>query len=274
MTGDGLRLALAGAELAAAVALEVLAGPAAARPRAPRAGARAGAPRSGRSGGSTARCARWSPRRAASRPRPWRRASCRRSSSAIIRYAGDCPASRISRMTGASMPPAGHRRPHRRRGAADDGAAKRCCRRSTNGQLRARGAVEPRGRCHRHDAVGVSACRLSPMAHRRRAGGPAPPIVLARRPRAVRPRQGAQGVGHRVARPALELPRAGAARRAAGHAGPYRFIAHPNYLAVVGEMVERGGHRLGADHRRAGDDRLRLLDARAHPRRRSRAWPS
>ena len=36
----------------------------------------------------------------------------------------------------------------------------------------------------------------------------------------------------------MELPRAGASRRAArSTTGPYRFLSHPNYLAVVGEIV-------------------------------------
>ena len=58
MTGDGLRLALAGAELAAAVALEVLAGSLSPEHRAPRARAPPARRRSPRSGASTARCDR------------------------------------------------------------------------------------------------------------------------------------------------------------------------------------------------------------------------
>ena len=83
MTGDGLHFALAGAELAAAVALDVLAGRcrSIARTWISR---RSDRRRSMRSGGSTAPCDCWSHRRAGSavrpRPRKWRRRSSKASS--------------------------------------------------------------------------------------------------------------------------------------------------------------------------------------------------
>ena len=89
MTGDGLRFAVRGGELAAAAALDALAHGWTRRPRAarpPRGGAS-----SRRSGDSTARCARWSHRRARSaRPRSAARVRAGASSARVIARAGDC----------------------------------------------------------------------------------------------------------------------------------------------------------------------------------------
>ena len=53
--------------------------------------------------------------------------------------------------------------------------------------------------------------------------------------------------------------------------GPYRFIAHPNYLAVVGEMVGVAAIVWAPITGTLGIILLRVVDDEAHSRRRSRA---
>ena len=59
---------------------------------------------------------------------------------------------------------------------------------------------------------------------------------LARRPRAVRLAKALKAWAISSLGP-MELPRAGAAGAPLITSGPYRFISHPNYVAVVGELV-------------------------------------
>ena len=63
------------------------------------------------------------------------------------------------------------------------------------------------------------------------------PVVVRLGRAAVRREQGPQVLGDSVARRALELPGACRARRPLVTTGPYRYVAHPNYVAVVGELV-------------------------------------
>ena len=54
-------------------------------------------------------------------------------------------------------------------------------------------------------------------------------------------------------------------------AGPYRWLRHPNYVAVAGELVGRGADERRPRGRAAGHDRLRRADAEADSRRGTRA---
>ena len=214
MTGDGLHFALAGAELAAAVALECPGGTHADRSRAP--GSRGEA-----TGGIQCEvafqpraCDRWSHRRAASAAAAVAAKVAPSIFEGIIRYAGDCsripdPGSRIP----VTIPVRRHRRASPSLPRCSSWPAKPCCRRSTSACC-AQGRDRAARRCDRQDALGLSA-----VVHRdgRRRG--ADRARAARRadvgPGALRLREGAQDVGDRLARIAMELPRAGAARRAA-----------------------------------------------------------
>ena len=130
--------------------------------------------------------------------------------------------------------------------------------------LRRQGAVEPPDDVYRDDAVGVSAVRSWRWRQRAPGTGRAPrPCSLGGLAR-LRRREGAQGLGHlarsgRAGRFACSCCRA----RRSWRAGPYRLIRHPNYVAVVGELVGAAAHRGRAGHGRAGRRRLRLADARA-----------
>ena len=68
--------------------------------------------------------------------------------------------------------------------------------------------------------------------------GAPPPAARRRRRGRIRRRQGAQVVGDPHARSLLDLPRHRRARRAAAsRRGPYRFLRHPNYVGVIGELA-------------------------------------
>ena len=56
--------------------------------------------------------------------------------------------------------------------------------------------------------------------------------------------------------------------------GPYQFISHPNYLAVVGEIASVAAIVWAPDHRRARGDRVRLAYDLAHENRRPCSGPS
>ena len=100
---------------------------------------------------------------------------------------------------------------------------------------RARGGVEPPG-----DVYGLMRCAypgaFSPDAPRDR-GEDAFALCRVRRPRDILLRKSIEMVGHGHARSRLDVSRHRRSGRAARWRGPYRLVRHPNYFAVVGELV-------------------------------------
>ena len=213
MTGDGIRLALAGAEIAADVADAVLCGRLAAADAATVLARRRRQAFARQVDASTARCAAWSASRRAARcdgagavlaagvrgDGLLRRRRRRRGPGG-----GDVPlALSIAARDGARRARRGW--PARRRLSAHNAAVLHRARRRRARRRRLSG-----------DAVGLSA-RLRGDGRRRRADRPGAADGARLRPGAVRRGQGPEGVGDRVARPALDLPSAGAAGCAARH---------------------------------------------------------
>ena len=171
MTGDGLRFALMGAELAAGDRAGSLRGIAADRSRASRARRAAAARVSTRSGDSIARCDRWSHRRRASAARRWPRKCAPSIFERIIRYAGDCPAAgpgmTDSGMIACHVPVNRHCRASRRLAALLIMAGEAVLSSFNERQLRRAGRDRTARRCDRHDALGLSAA-VHRDGHRRR----------------------------------------------------------------------------------------------------------
>ena len=103
---------------------------------------------------------------------------------------------------------------------------------------RSRGGIEPPGDVYRLMQIaypGIFAAMIAEGALARRR---AADDVFAGRPRGVRGREGAQMVGDRLARSALDVPRDRRAReRRRLRRGRTAIMRHPNYVAVVGEIV-------------------------------------
>ena len=138
-------------------------------------------------------------------------------------------------------------------------------------QLRARGAIEPRRRCLSDDAMGVSrrVCRDGDRGRARRTRArdhPAGGLVLFGLAKALKAWAIAT-LGPRWTFRVLVLPGAPLVQ-----SGPYRFIAHPNYLAVVGELVGVAVIVWAPITGVAGDDRLRPVDAARSASKIAR-WP-
>ena len=103
---------------------------------------------------------------------------------------------------------------------------------------RARGGIEPAGDVYAIMRVVYPGAFLAMFvegalrAQRRRR-----PLVLAGAA-ALRRRQGAEMVGDPLARPVLDVSRHRRSRaRAWSPAGPYRWLRHPNYVGVMGELA-------------------------------------
>ena len=251
MTGDGLRFALRGAELAAARG-------------APSAGARrcrctrparsrpppgvrrqvAVQPRAALAGRLAARGACGGARREVGAAA----GSTRRSATPATCAPPDAPASSCSRIVFVPMVLEARRSNASRPGAAR-GGRRRAARRRLRDHADCVSAVLPaadrRGRCSRPRTVGVR----------------------DRRRRGVRARQGAQVLGDCDARTSLDVSRPRAAVFPRTVAGPYRFLRHPNYVAVAGEIAGVALMAQAPVDGSARADLLRGAHAASNPRR-------